>query len=338
MVAPHRPVFQRKDKCIPAQSLINALLEVAESRGASRAKLLRGTGIFDQDLAPETLFSPKQILTLVENCQSHCRSIDLSFQTGQSLATTHLNSTIYGLKTCRSMSHVLRIMALFPAVFSPFVAARHYAYLHTNYYVFEDRVGCSKRWQFFVELYSAFLVTLSRELTGKRVPYSFEFAFSRPRHIQQFEEHLGYRLSFNAPLTTFSLPAGENPPVQYADALMGDVWRAQLHRIAPAHLFFLDDVRQRIAARPHLTLNALADELTLSVSTLKRKLKEHGTSFNILDDEINRQRAIHLLCIRQVSNEQGALHMAFNDITNFRRAVKRWTGCTPSQLRSLRSV
>jgi len=34
-----------------------------------------------------------------------------------------------------------------------------------------------------------------------------------------------------------------------------------------------------------------------------------------------------------MNNEQVAAHLHFNDITNFRRAFKRWTGLTPSDSR-----
>jgi AraC-like DNA-binding protein len=73
----------------------------------------------------------------------------------------------------------------------------------------------------------------------------------------------------------------------------------------------------------------------MSAASLKRKLSEHQTSFSDLHDNIRRQQAIFYLQVQKLNNEQSAVKMAFSDITNFRRAVKRWTGLTPSELRQV---
>tara|TARA_Y100000780_G_scaffold92874_1_gene84030 strand:+ start:59 stop:223 length:165 start_codon:yes stop_codon:yes gene_type:complete len=39
------------DKYLTAQGLITAVVELAQSRGVALHKLLRGTGIFEQDLS-----------------------------------------------------------------------------------------------------------------------------------------------------------------------------------------------------------------------------------------------------------------------------------------------
>ncbi|MEP0357605.1 hypothetical protein [Paraglaciecola sp.] len=56
-------------------------------------------------------------------------------------------------------------------------------------------------------------------------------------------------------------------------------------------------------------------------------------SFQQIQDELGKQYATYLLQMQHLSNEESASLMQFNDIPNFRRAVKRWTGQTPSQLR-----
>ena len=69
------------------------------------------------------------------------------------------------------------------------------------------------------------------------------------------------------------------------------------------------------------------------MATFKRKLKQHGSSFQELQDQLRKQQAVYWLQLQGLNNEESAIKMEFSDIPNFRRAVKRWTGLTPSQLR-----
>jgi AraC-like DNA-binding protein len=62
-------------------------------------------------------------------------------------------------------------------------------------------------------------------------------------------------------------------------------------------------------------------------------LKEHNISFQQLVDELCCQEALYYLQIQKLKNQQSATNMRFNDVNNFRRAVKRCTGLTPSELR-----
>ena len=97
----------------------------------------------------------------------------------------------------------------------------------------------------------------------------------------------------------------------------------------------LDAVRYYLRRSSNASLPAIAGKLGLSPASLKRKLADHDTTFSLLHDDIRRQQAIYYLQVQKLNNEQSALKMAFTDITNFRRAVKRWTGQTPSQLREV---
>ena len=96
---------------------------------------------------------------------------------------------------------------------------------------------------------------------------------------------------------------------------------------------FLQTVRNEINKDRQTNLDNIARQFSISPATFKRKLKLHNTHFKQLQDELGKQQATYLLQIQQFSNEQSAHLMQFNDIPNFRRSVKRWTGLTPSQLR-----
>ena len=71
----------------------------------------------------------------------------------------------------------------------------------------------------------------------------------------------------------------------------------------------------------------------MSSRTLKRKLKQAGTGFQILLDDVRCQDAMHLLCHSNLNIEDIAVWMGFTEPANFTHAFKRWMSATPSEWR-----
>lgn len=91
-------------------------------------------------------------------------------------------------------------------------------------------------------------------------------------------------------------------------------------------------LRQNLAEMPSLA--EIARQLCLSERTLRRRLTDHGVSFQSLLDGQRRNRALELLANARMSIEQVAYAVGFSDAHNFRRAFRRWTGSAPSEVRS----
>ena len=96
----------------------------------------------------------------------------------------------------------------------------------------------------------------------------------------------------------------------------------------------ISEIRQRIrlAGSETPTLDQLADNLYMSTSTLKRRLKDHGTTYQALKSDERFQQAQELLrgtlAVELISEELG-----FSDASNFTKAFKKWSGVTPRTFR-----
>lgn len=84
-----------------------------------------------------------------------------------------------------------------------------------------------------------------------------------------------------------------------------------------------------------LNLGRSAAALHMRPASFKRKLKKHRCSYQDLVDAVRRQVSARLFREHGYSNEQVAEYLNFNDVNNFRRSFKRWTGFTPSEFRAL---
>jgi AraC-like DNA-binding protein len=81
-------------------------------------------------------------------------------------------------------------------------------------------------------------------------------------------------------------------------------------------------------------LDEVAKELAMSRRNLQRTLRESGTSYQALLDEVRRDLAIRHLANPATSAGQVGFLLGFSEPSAFHRAFKRWTGKSPSQFRT----
>jgi AraC-like DNA-binding protein len=77
----------------------------------------------------------------------------------------------------------------------------------------------------------------------------------------------------------------------------------------------------------------VAENLNLSVRTLRRRLREENSSFRRLVDELHRDMAIRYLRDTDLTVEDIAGTLGFSDAANFRQAFRRWTRTTPRKFK-----
>jgi AraC-like DNA-binding protein len=116
---------------------------------------------------------------------------------------------------------------------------------------------------------------------------------------------------------------------------MRTVAERRLLRVAQNASFALrvrDVLGQRAPQRSNMA--SVARTLGLSVRTLRRQLSAEGTSYREIEYAVLASMARHFLCDKQLSIQETAYTMGFSDAATFHRALKQWTGLTPTELRS----
>jgi len=83
------------------------------------------------------------------------------------------------------------------------------------------------------------------------------------------------------------------------------------------------------------SLKMLADLVGIRPRTLQRRLSERETSLTALIDEVRCGRALGQIGENGTSVDQMARNCGYTDPTNFTRAFRRWTGCSPREYRRL---
>jgi AraC-like DNA-binding protein len=107
------------------------------------------------------------------------------------------------------------------------------------------------------------------------------------------------------------------------------------------HEAVLDVVRRLIDAElpaGTATMRAVAARMRVSERTLRRRLREHNTSYEAVLDSMRRERALAAVVDPSRTVLEISASLGFSEVSAFYRAFKRWTQSTVSSYRRSRST
>ncbi len=123
-------------------------------------------------------------------------------------------------------------------------------------------------------------------------------------------------------------------------SLLGEVAKAfESHaakRMAPRRSPFRAEVEKRLEpllASGEIGIDRVARDLGYSRQTLYRRLKSEGVTYERLLDELRRRLALRFMRAG-LSVKEAGYRLGFSDPAAFSRAFKRWTGNSPSGMRT----
>ncbi|MGI3130746.1 AraC family transcriptional regulator ligand-binding domain-containing protein [Halopseudomonas pachastrellae] len=316
------------------------VVDLALARGIDSHRLLRGSGLFYEDLlAPDACVSTAQYLRLLDNARTLLDTRDASFLLGQRLLPGHFGVASNLLLHADTLLHALQHLVRFRALLSPGLAPRLHLDTHHLYLYWVEVFDLGRSRRFVHEAAMSAVTALSRALLAERLPWEYQLSWSQPGYIEQYWVHLGENLRFEAPLTCMRLPraylarrpAAASPTLgriaeQQAAQALAELPAAG--SLGEAVFDCLYGLGGRRAGLEHI-----AESFGMSAATFKRRLQRDGCGFQALLDRVHAQLAMELYQSRGYSHDQVAACLHVSDRTNFRRLLKRLTGKSPDSLR-----
>ncbi|MGN8275716.1 AraC family transcriptional regulator [Pseudomonas sp. SMV71] len=180
-------------------------------------------------------------------------------------------------------------------------------------------------------------------LAGRRIPIlSVELRCAEPDFCDDYRVMFSQNLRFGRSRTRMILAADflDLPIRRNADELKR--FLAQ----APANILVKYRNPQSLASRIRHDLRqlpaeqwpeteALAQQLCVSASTLRRRLAEEGQTYQGLKDSVRKELAIAWLAEPTISFVEIAARLGFADASSFYKAFRKWSGSNPGHYRSL---
>jgi AraC-like DNA-binding protein len=192
---------------------------------------------------------------------------------------------------------------------------------------------------------AAFHVAASRWLEASAPELEVWFAHEAPADLSEYRATFrDAALRFGAPWNGFVYDAVRlDTPLASGDPSLHGVLRQHAERLL-AQLAPGDSLVERVRAQVLSTLKDgpadavdVAAQMGVTRRTLTRRLRQHGTSYTALLEDVRRQAATHYLNSTDHSVEDIAFLLGFSESSAFVRAFKRWTGMAPMAYRRARA-
>lgn len=323
-----------------ASHFVRAALRGAQRHGLPCEAILREAGIQPAVLGQaRARIAPEQFARLMQQLWEALDDEYLGFGKHPSKRGTFAMMG-HAIIHCRTLEKALRRGALFYGLFpdAPLI------HLQREGDWARLSVDDSALWDpdhFLLESLLVIWHRLGSWLIGQRIRLEeATFAYAEPEHVAEYD------LLFPCPRR---FAAGRNSLLfnaRYLDMplLQDERTLKQFLLHSPADLLARPDAGdslisqiRRLLGRDCRTwpdLEQVAHRLHTSPQTLRRHLREEGSSFQELKDHLRRDLAIYHLGRDELSIQDIAEQLGFSEPSAFHRAFKKWTGLTPGAYRA----
>ena len=191
------------------------------------------------------------------------------------------------------------------------------------------------------ELCFAILAAEARRLSVQPLrPIAVDFTHRAPPDVSAYVAWFDAPVRFGRPLNQLTFPlAALGSPLATADANLSALLTRYANSLRPianqgeltaqVRSLLVEGLRNDLAS-----IEDIARKLALSPRSLQRRLKEEGTAFQTLRDEVSRELAGRYLEDKSLTISEISFLLGFSEPSAFFRAFKRWTGLTPLESRS----
>lgn len=189
--------------------------------------------------------------------------------------------------------------------------------------------------------FGRFIGEFRRNLPEHPFAVQIEMTHDKPAHADELEQLLQCPISFGCTRNAMQIaPEWLLRPFENMSRYVFGIFADKADALL-AELEREDSIRARVEAglmpglhKGEVSIDAIATELGMSRATLYRRLKQEGTTFAEIADELRCRMATDYLVARKVSVNEAAYLVGFSEASSFVRAFRRWTGQTPAEYRN----
>lgn len=340
----------RTEKLAPV--LLRTVLQEAQRLGLDTTSMCSGQGFSPDNLdIPGFMVTHFEAATVLRRALLQIGNPSLGLELGMRSNLANRGALALGLLASPTPSDAIRLMLQFPASAGLMLGLHEQTSAQQYALVAVPLFGNHDLEPFLVDKLFTGLVRLCRQgVGGDYAPLVVELMRPPPAEAGEaalYETYFGCPVRFassrnqlvsEARWMACRLPTANAMAYSYAEAALRceAAHAAQAGQVGQLAISAVGLAVGRVLrqALPDASSPAeLASSLNLSERTLRRRLMDSGLSYRAMQDEGRKSRALTLVLNGQMTLNEIARETGFADLSNFRRAFKRWTGRTPNQMR-----
>ena len=314
-----------------------------KSAGVPVAPLLRRAGLTPELIDdPEVRLSVRSQISLLDEAEIALKDDCIGFTLARDFDPRELGLLYYVMASSQTLGEALKRIARYSRITNE---ALVFGYREGNRLIislsYSGVPRHSDRHQ--IEFCMFAVIRICRMLTGQNlVPQHFTIAHHRSGGTSEMARFVGTKVQFGADTDEFALNIDARElPLIHSDNHLNDLLLKYCESTLAHRRGDLSQLRTRVenaisSLLPHgrVILGDVARSLGMSERTLARKLSDEGLNFTEILQQLRHDLAVRYLDDRKLHVSKIAWLLGFHEVSAFTHAFKRWTGKTPSQMRT----
>ena len=314
-----------------------------KSAGVPVAPLLRRVGLTPEAIAdPEERLSVRSQIALLDEAAIALQDDCLGFTLARDFDPRALGLLYYVMASSQTLGDALKRVARYSQTTNEALVVR---YQEGNRLIISLSYSGVPRHSdtHQIEFCMFAVLRICRVLTGQNlVPQHFWISHHRSGANSEMARFVGTAMEFGADNDEFALNStARELPLIHADPYLHDLLLKYCEAALADRRGDTSQLRTRVenaisSLLPHgrVLVEDVARSLGMSERTLARKLSDEGLNFTEILQQLRRDLAVRYLDDRKLHISKIAWLLGFNEVSSFTHTFKRWTGKTPSQMRT----
>jgi AraC-like DNA-binding protein len=341
--AKERPIVGLNERIYESTKLA-ALFDMLIEQDCPANEILRNVNLTaDKVHSPKSRISLAELMAACKNAIRLSNDPHLPYRIGTSIHISAYGMYGFAILCCPDFRKAMAFAELYHALAAPLATIEFTERQGSASWVIEPNaraVTDPQVYRFITEMQIGIHISLMRDIMGPAfTPDQISVAYPEARDFVLPADQIGCPLSF----------ASRTNQIIFRSTWLDQAANLGNKTTYPAVVALCDDLltdlKSRIGVAGEIralllrditnapSLAAIAKLLEISDRSLRRQLREQGISFRGLRDELRMQIALKYLRTTGLANEDIALALGFSDAANFRRAFRRWTNKSPSEIR-----
>jgi AraC-like DNA-binding protein len=314
-----------------------------KSAGVPLVPLLRRVGLTPELIAdPEERLSVRSQITLLDEAAIALKDDCIGFTLARDFDPREIGLLYYVMASSQTLGDALKRVARYSKITNE---ALVFGYQEGNRLIlnlsYSGVPRHTDRHQIEFCLFAA--LRICRMLTGQNlVPQHFSISHYRSEGTSEMTRFVGTKVEFGADADEFALNVdARGLPLTHADTYLNDLLLKYCEAALADRRDDMSGLRARVknaisSVLPHgrVLVEDVARSLGMSKRTLARRLSDEGLNFTEILQQLRHDLAVRYLDDRKLHVSKIAWLLGFHEVSAFTHAFKRWTGKTPSQVRT----